>query len=364
MKILYITSDFLFNIGGIFQHIENLTHFIAKNHKVIIIYLNKKNKDEVLVDENKRKIYFIPNNGSQLVRFLNYPNKRINEIIKMESPDLIHIHTIFDAIRLNKFKINTVFTNHSSSYLKMYEKIFMRNYILPKVMKKFKIVISPSTELFEKTPHENKFMIPNGVDISRFNLINREQVDKSYILKKYKINYSNQKIILSTRRLFDKNGILDFVISNISFFAKNKDFIYLIAGDGEHFQKIRSIIQDNSIDNIYLLGSLDNKEIDNLYYISDYCVIPSKMEAISISALESMASGTIVLANKVGGLAELIEDNINGKFLINLSLEKTLNDIDFKNNESLIKKNALKLVNDNYSWEKISNETIELYKNL
>lgn len=361
MKIIYITSDWLFETGGISQHIENLTKFMAKSNDVYIIYLNHNNENKYEVDSYNRKIHFISNGGSQLQRLSNFPLNKIDEIIKKIDPDIIHVHTLFDTFRLRKYSQKMVFTNHSSSYLKMHNNWILKTFILPKILKKFDLIISPSTELFEKTLHFNSIMIPNGVDTNRFNNENRIKISKKDILSKYNVNYSDQKIFISTRRLVDKNGVLEFIRNNISFFKKNKNSLYLIAGTGEHFNEIKKIKEDNALNNIYLLGNLKNSEIDSLYYVSDFCLIPSKMEAISISALEAMASGSIVIANKVGGLAELIQDRENGVFLQDWSLEKTF---DEGINTTEIVNNAYKIVKDTYSWDIILQKTIEAYKKL
>lgn len=361
LKILYITSDFLFEVGGISQHIQNLSYNISKSENVSCIYLNQKGKHGFIKDEFNRKIYYVPHKGSQLERFFNYPSNQINKIISNEKPDLIHIHTLFDAFKINVPNIPMIFTNHSSSYLKMYNNLLIRKFILPKVLSKFKMVISPSTELREKTIHTLVKMIPNGVDTERFNISKRSEINKIETLKKYQVNYNNETILLSTRRLVDKNGILDFVKNNINYF-KNEKVIYLIVGDGEHFEEISKIKKENNIGNIYLLGKMENKDIDPLYFVSDYCIIPSKMEAISISALEAMSSGCVVIANKVGGLEELITENVNGIFLKNLSLKESLN-LDKETYNSIQNKAFEEIVN-NFSWQMISNKTLETYNSI
>lgn len=361
MKVVHITSDYLYNVGGIFQHIENITEFLNKTNEISIIYLNKKNEEKHIIDDKGRHIYFIPHNGSKFERFFKYPYNKINDVIKKINPDLIHIHTLFEAFKLKKYSdIPMIFTNHSSSYLKMYNRSLLKKIVLPEVLSKFDLIICPSTELFEKTEHKNKLMISNGVNINRFNLENRNKVDKEKVLNKLSINVIPEFIAISTRRLFDKNGVLDFVKANVEFFKLNRNrFLYLIVGDGEHYESIKSIKDNNNLSNVVMLGKKDNKEIDELYYISDICVIPSKMEAISISALEGMAAGTIIFANAVGGLKELINDQVNGVFLEHLSLENALDKL-AKNTDN-IRKEAIELVKNKYSWEKIAKETENEY---
>jgi len=363
MKIAYITSDYIYNIGGISQHIENITKIISKTDNVVIIYLNKNNKNELITDEYGRKIYFISHNGNKLERFLKYPTNRIDKIIEKESPDVIHVHTLFEAFKLKRYKAPMIFTNHSSSYLKMYDNKLLRKYVLPKVLSKFKYIIAPSTERHKKTLHKKVLMIPNGVNLERFDLSNRENVNKSDILNKFNITYNNEKILFSPRRLAKEHGIFDFLNSNLNYFKKNKNnLIYLILGKGDEFQKVKHLKDKHALRNIYLLGELENKNIDELYYISDFTVIPSKVDAICLSALEAMASGSIVIATKIDGLSELIKDNYNGKFLKdNLSIDETIKELD-EERKSTIRNNAFMTVQKNYSWENVAKETSNVYK--
>ncbi len=41
-------------------------------------------------------------------------------------------------------------------------------------------------------------------------------------------------------------------------------------------------------------------------------MLPSRRDALSLSALESLAAGTPVVTTGVGGMAEVIEDHVNG----------------------------------------------------
>ena len=101
MKIAFITSDYL-EVGGISQHIENLTYQVAKEHEVIVIYLNINFNAKLISKHSSIKLYQINHKNSKIGRFINYPNKEINQILTNEKPDLIHVHTLFDAFRLEK----------------------------------------------------------------------------------------------------------------------------------------------------------------------------------------------------------------------------------------------------------------------
>ncbi|MBL8151976.1 MAG: glycosyltransferase family 4 protein, partial [Blastocatellia bacterium] len=82
-------------------------------------------------------------------------------------------------------------------------------------------------------------------------------------------------------------------------------------GGSSYTSYLRSLIAEAGLsDRVEFLGYVKN--IAELYSAVDIVVIPSENEAFSIVCLEAMASGRVVIASNVGGLAEIIEDGKTG----------------------------------------------------
>lgn len=64
--------------------------------------------------------------------------------------------------------------------------------------------------------------------------------------------------------------------------------------------------------NIVVTGWLTSEEVYRLYGIMDIVVAPSFAEGFGLTAAEAMAAGLPVIASKVGGLVEIIEDQVTG----------------------------------------------------
>jgi glycosyltransferase involved in cell wall biosynthesis len=68
----------------------------------------------------------------------------------------------------------------------------------------------------------------------------------------------------------------------------------------------------NVSDAITWSGARNRDELPGVYGAASVCVVPSRFEAFAYTALEAMSCGRPVIAARVGGLAEMIEDGRNG----------------------------------------------------
>jgi len=64
--------------------------------------------------------------------------------------------------------------------------------------------------------------------------------------------------------------------------------------------------------NVAQVGGLKKSELDRWYARASLCVVPSHYESFGLVALEAMAAGLPVVATRVGGLPEVIEDGTTG----------------------------------------------------
>lgn len=363
MKVLIVTSDFLDEIGGIAQHVDNLSRVLATRAQVAIVYLSRSEHTESYVDDHGRSIFRIPNPGSKWKRIWRFPHTRVGEIISEFNPDVIHVHTIFEALAWHPpDSIATVYTNHCSTYLRLYRWPPLRPVLLRSMLAKFRAVIAPSTELAEKSQHQYATMIPNGVDCKQFSAQLRPETACDEVLaNQFGVERSGRQIVLSARRLVAKNGIAEFLRVNARLLKSHADeWMYLIAGDGPERRAIQDIVESEQLSNVQLLGGISHAQIHHLYHAADLCVLPSRMEAISITALEAMASGCVAVVSPVGGLAELVIDGETGIVLPeSLRLDHAL-DLPLEE-RTRIAGDAFALVERDYSWEQVAEQTLHVY---
>src|SRR5205814_8084426 len=73
-----------------------------------------------------------------------------------------------------------------------------------------------------------------------------------------------------------------------------------------------SLLEDSSIQ---ILDPVSRAELPAAYRRATVCVVPSLWEGFGYVAAEAMACGAAVVASRVGGLAEIIEDGKSGMLI-------------------------------------------------
>jgi len=89
-----------------------------------------------------------------------------------------------------------------------------------------------------------------------------------------------------------------------------------IIGNGPERQRILYTISDLGLDDsVDLLGQLDETQVRDELQQADIFVLSSLSEGISNAALEAMSCGLPVVSTDVGGMAEAIQDGVEGRLV-------------------------------------------------
>jgi glycosyltransferase involved in cell wall biosynthesis len=84
-----------------------------------------------------------------------------------------------------------------------------------------------------------------------------------------------------------------------------------VAGDGPSMPEVQGLISELGLqEQVRLLGQV--REIPELLTRAGIFVLPSQTEGISLTVLEAMASGLPVVATRVGGNPEVVEEDVTG----------------------------------------------------
>lgn len=124
----------------------------------------------------------------------------------------------------------------------------------------------------------------------------------------------DEKIILFVGRL-DENKNASLVIRAFHQIKQKLRAVRLVIAGAGNFETPLSFIHPADATHILFTGFVNKEKLHELYAIADLGVVPSRYEESGYVATEMMMHGLPVVANRTGGLAELIEEDVSGELI-------------------------------------------------
>ncbi|MBN1849088.1 MAG: glycosyltransferase family 4 protein [Deltaproteobacteria bacterium] len=150
--------------------------------------------------------------------------------------------------------------------------------------------------------------IYSGIDLGQFKPVSEEA--KADIRKKWRLN-SDDVVIGMVSKLWDGkgHGVLIKAFKDIKKNISNAKLI--IVGEGYRQDSLKTMVHGYGLDDsVIFTGFL--MDVSEIMAVFDVSVLPSFFEGMGRVLLESMAMGKPVVASRVGGIPELVEDYVNG----------------------------------------------------
>ncbi|AFJ62420.1 MULTISPECIES: N-acetyl-alpha-D-glucosaminyl L-malate synthase BshA [Bacillus] len=200
-------------------------------------------------------------------------------------------------------------------------------------------------------------------------------------------NFIDERVYLkkNTESIKEKHGILpdEKVVIHVSNFRKVKrvkDVIrvfrniaaktkakLLLVGDGPEKCVAWQLVEKYGLqDQVLLLGNQDR--VEELYSISDLKLLLSEKESFGLVLLEAMACGVPCIGTNIGGIPEVIKDQVSG-FLVEVgdiqaASEKALAVLEDKQLSKRLTDHALKMVETAFSSQRIVSQYERIYDEL
>ncbi|HVZ67354.1 MAG TPA: glycosyltransferase family 1 protein [Patescibacteria group bacterium] len=149
---------------------------------------------------------------------------------------------------------------------------------------------------------------------------------------------------------------------------ENKDVKLVLVGNRDHFfKKIEKLITDKMLNNnIVFLENPSDSDLKWLYENASATIVPSFMEGFSLTAVEAMAFGSLLLVSDIPVHREVCQD---AAIYFNPYLADDIEQkIDFafslidKSKEEFIKQGKRRA--KEFSWKKMAEETIAVYNSV
>jgi glycosyltransferase involved in cell wall biosynthesis len=146
--------------------------------------------------------------------------------------------------------------------------------------------------------------------------VNRPAVDTEMIRERAAQREPGPFRIIASGRLVWVKGF-DYLLRALAQLrARDVDFRAEIVGEGELFSQLRYTISDLGLDGwVSLVGGVPSAEVLARLARADAFVLSSHEEGISNGVLEAMAVGLPIVTTRAGGMAEALDDGIEG-FLV------------------------------------------------
>jgi len=374
MKILHIIPR-LSSSGGIENYVRTLClHSSSEKFDITICTFLNENTSEIVNELSDNGIRIIPLKKSWFEKinnrylrfflknsFFAYFNKllHLKNILVDEKPVVLIAHgedsELIAAFTTSSFgKVNVI---HGESYFPVNP---LYRFLLNSFSRKrydFTIVVNESLKKVPKIFNVQHSVVKPGINLERFNRVKR------------KIDLQEGSIRMGfIGRVVKEKGVFELLKAYRILKQKHKSIELKIAGDGKALIQLQDKARGLEFSkDIKFYGEVSLSEL--FYKEIDILVLPSISEGLPVSILEAMASGVLVVASNVGGIAEVIENKYNGLLLESCNPDEIANAVEKLIISPLLCKEIMINANEtvkNYSDKKFAEEfysTIDIITN-
>jgi glycosyltransferase involved in cell wall biosynthesis len=140
----------------------------------------------------------------------------------------------------------------------------------------------------------------NGVNFDKFKPVNEK---------------FNETSLIFIGNIIKTKGVYELVHSVSTMIKSGSDFHLHLVGNGPEIENVKSFISINGLEqNVTLHGTVNHDQVVDLLQKCHALILPSYREGVPNVIMEALACGVPVIATKVGGIPEVVNDT-NGVLL-------------------------------------------------
>lgn len=399
MKILLV-NKFHYMKGGSEKYYFTLANtFKELGHEVIFFAM----QDEKNISSKQEK-YFVSKSSKnegikskiKMLLHITYSKeayKNMTNLLKEENPDLVILNlvhkqitcSVIDAIKDYNKNLPIYWTMHDliticpsytmldgcgnicekckdGKYINCLKNKCIHGSTLMSLLSTYEAITIKKHKWYDKV---DLFICPSKFYLDK---LNESNFTKSKIIHlrnplpldtKYELNDNHDNYILYFGRLSKEKGVRTLIES-----FKTINYKLIILGTGPIENELKEYVKTNNIQNIEFKGFIQGEELENYIKNSRCVVLPSEWyENGPYSAMEAIALGKPLIVSSLGGLPELVEQDVNGyiyntKEELNESLMKMIN-LD-QESYSLMCNNSLAKAKEMFDAKEYINTIIKL----
>jgi len=381
-SILYIITKSVW--GGAAKYVFDLATHLPKDKFTMTVAAGGKGKFAQKIIEQKIPYFTISNFQRRINPFKDFfAFFEILSLLFQLKPDVIHVNSskaggltgvaaLFYKL-LTSRQLRLIFTAHGWAFnedrpnwqislIKFFSKLTALFYNKIICVSQY----DQKTALKNKiAPADKLITIHNGLDIEEISFLSRGEAQKRLLGK---VSLPAGELVIGTIAEWTKNKGLFYLLEATREQKDAFQFNLVLIGSGENpdREKIYDFVKKHNLKNIYLFEWLP----DAASYLKgfDIFVLPSIKEGLPYTILEAILAEVPIIATEVGGVPEIIKNNLSGLLIKpknpELLGEKILYLI---NNPAIAQKMAKKAkekIVKEFTLEKMLQETAKIYQSL
>lgn len=280
-------------------------------------------KNDIQVFSDTFKQHLLTENSPIKLSYL-FSLPRVKRAIKKFNPDIVHSHyaTSYGLLGvLSGFK-PLIISVWGADIFNFPHTSFLHKSIIKHILKKSSRILSTSKimkEEIKKYSTKDITVTPFGVDMEVFKNTNQNTKTK-------------KEIVIGTVKMLEEKYGIDILIRAFASIKQNipEKIKLLIVGDGTKAQAYKSLTKQLGIEReVIFTGKIPTEQVAEYHNRIDIFVAVSieDSESFGVSVIEAMACETPVIVSQVGGLQEVVENNVSGIFVQPKNIQQTANAI-------------------------------------
>ena len=203
-------------------------------------------------------------------------------------------------------------------------------------------------------------VVPCGVNLDHFRPLDKAAARQQLGFAK------DESIVLYVGRFAPVKGI-DILMEAIAHLQHHQRIrLVIVGGDGDgspEYKNFRRLVRKLSIqDSVTFIGRIEQDGLPPYYSAADVLAVPSHYESFGLVALESLASGTPVVATRVGAMESILREGETGHVVNNGSSRELAKGVEkFISDSNGLSPHEVRASVIKYGWANVASAMIDEY---